>query len=902
MTQGSAKDFFISYNKADRAWAEWVAWKLEEAGYTTILQAWDFSAGSNFVIEMHNAARNARRTIALLSPDYLQAHFTQPEWAAAFVQDPTGEKGTLLPVRVHPCKLDGLLASISYIDLVDLDEVAAQTTLRAKVTATRAKPSQPPGFPGKAAPTIYFPGKKAEVWNIPYPRNPFFTGRAGLLENLRARLTATKSTALTQAISGLGGIGKTQIAIEYAYRYEYTYRYVLWVNAATSEEILNDFVALAALLKAPGYDPQDQRTAVPALKQRLAQQEDWLLILDNADDLPMVKDFLPARGNGHILLTTRARATGALAQPVEVDKMEGSEGILLLLRRAGLIASDGQMEQATEEARGAAAAIVTALDGLPLALDQAGGYIEETGCTLPDYLHLYQNHRKELLNWKSQLSPDYPATVATTWSLAFQRIEQANPAAAALLQFCAFLAPDAIPEEMISKGSNELGDILGPAAADSFKLNAAIEMLRRYSLVRRNAETKMLTIHRLVQVVLQENMSLEMQRLWAERAINVVSSYSSNVSSSQEGYLFFEKCIPHAYACTELIDRYGLMKPEASELLMTCGDYSRIFTRYKEAERFYQRTLDILEKMYGNDNVAVPPVLYAKGKLYYMQDRYKEAGYAYQKALKIYTMIQGEENDIAEIHGALGQLYHRQGLYQQAEAYYNEALNRYIKLLKEEGLDVAIQLHQLATLYEELGKYQLAEEIIVRAISAISLRPSITTNQSDMPALLGIFVKRFQKRDEYEKIEAFYQETLNTYEKQFGSEHPDIATILHELAWHKRWQGAYEEAETLYQRALSIRESMLGTKHTSTAETLYYLAELKRQRGEDEAAEALLQRAFRIYSEVLGDKHISTGVALHELARLYEAQNKYEQSKQFYLRALDTYEVVQGHEHLYASR
>lgn len=694
MMQDSAKDFFISYNKADRAWAEWTAWKLEEAGYTTILQAWDFSAGSNFIIDMHNAARNARRTIALLSPDYLQALFTQPEWAAAFVQDPTGEKGTLLPVRVRLCKPDGLLTSISYIDLVDLDEVAAQTTLLAKVKAVRAKPSQPPTFPGKAAPSIYFPGKKAEVWNIPYPRNPFFTGRAGLLDDLRARLTATKSTALSQAISGLGGIGKTQTAIEYAYRYEYTYRYILWVNAATSEGILNDFVGLAALLKAPGYDPQDQRTAVPALKQWLAQQEDWLLILDNADDLAMVKVFLPARRNGHILLTTRARATGALAQPIEIDKMESGEGILLLLRRSGLIAADGQAEQVTEEARNAATAIVTALDGLPLALDQAGGYIEENGSTLTDYLRFYQNHRKELLSRRSQLSPDYHATVATTWSLAFQQIEQVNPGAAALLQFCAFLAPDAIAEDMISQGSNELGDILGPISADNFKLNAAIEILRRYSLIRRNAETKMLIIHRLVQVVLQGNMSLEMQCLWAERAIQVANSYALNLSASEAGYVFFEKCMPHASICAELIDRYGLMKPEASELLMNCGNYAQTFARYKEAENFYQKTLNIREKMAGIEDLTVAPVLYKIAQLYHMQDRYKEAENAYQRALKIYTMTQGEEKNIADVDAALGQLYLQQGLYQQAEGYYKQALSYHVEMLKaDEKPEIAILLH-----------------------------------------------------------------------------------------------------------------------------------------------------------------------------------------------------------------
>ena len=122
MDTDAGKDFFISYTHADTKWAEWIAWQLEEAGYSTILQAWDFQPGMNFVLEMDKAATVARCTIAVLSPDYLSARYTQPEWAEAFRRDPKSEKGALLPVRVRKCEIEGLLGSIIYIDLVDLDE------------------------------------------------------------------------------------------------------------------------------------------------------------------------------------------------------------------------------------------------------------------------------------------------------------------------------------------------------------------------------------------------------------------------------------------------------------------------------------------------------------------------------------------------------------------------------------------------------------------------------------------------------------------------------------------------------------------------------------------------------------------------------------------------------------
>jgi hypothetical protein len=120
------KHFFISYNKADITWAEWIAWELEEAGYATIIQAWDFRPGSNFVTMMQERLETVDRVIAVLSQDYLEAKFTRAEWATAFSNDPTGEKGLLLPVRVRDCEPEALLKTIVYIDLVDLEEAKAK--------------------------------------------------------------------------------------------------------------------------------------------------------------------------------------------------------------------------------------------------------------------------------------------------------------------------------------------------------------------------------------------------------------------------------------------------------------------------------------------------------------------------------------------------------------------------------------------------------------------------------------------------------------------------------------------------------------------------------------------------------------------------------------------------------
>ncbi len=316
MDTDAGKDFFISYTSADTKWAEWIAWQLEEAGYSTILQAWDFQPGTNFVLAMDQAAKVARCTIAVLSHDYLSARYTQPEWAEAFRRDPKSEKGALLPVRVRNCEIEGLLGSIVYIDLVDLDEVKAQETLLVGVRQRRSKPKTAPGFPGAGEHTIpkprHFPGSLPPVWNVPYRRNAYFTGREDLLKRLSDALRTGNLAALTQpqAITGLGGIGKTQSAVEYAYRSSNDYQAVLWVTASTRETLIVSFLDLARLLNLPEKDEQDQMITVQAVKRWLEKHDDWLLIVDNADDLAMVEEFLPTGGTGHIVLTTHSQALG----------------------------------------------------------------------------------------------------------------------------------------------------------------------------------------------------------------------------------------------------------------------------------------------------------------------------------------------------------------------------------------------------------------------------------------------------------------------------------------------------------------------------------------------------------------------------------------------------------------
>jgi nucleoside phosphorylase len=372
----------------------------------------------------------------------------------------------------------------------------------------------------------YLESEPAGIWNVPYPRNPYFTGRDQQLDTLIHQLapaalveeTTLRRAALTRlrAMKGLGGTGKTQIAVEYAYRVRDLghFTHILWVNAS-EETLLTNFTALADILP---VSPETEKAAlVKEIKRWLERcAQPWLLIFDNADDLPALREYLPYSGNGAVLLTTRADAVGSLgASPLPVENMGLLEGTQFLLRRA-------QCQQPSDEEQNKATNVAIALESFPLALDQAGAFIEETHCSFDAYLQMYQIRRRDLLAQRGLQTTSYPHAVATTWSLSFQKVEQASPAAAELLRLCAFLAPDKIPEELIRDGASWRSPLLHQAA-DLATFNEMIKELLKFSLIKRLTETRTLSMHRLVQAVQRDIMEPEMQRQWAERVVRALN-------------------------------------------------------------------------------------------------------------------------------------------------------------------------------------------------------------------------------------------------------------------------------------------------------------------------------------------------------------------------------------------
>ena len=812
-----ALSIFFSYAHKDEVLRDELEKQLSILRWQGLITEWydrDIQAGTEWEHEINAHLNTAQIILLLISPDFLASPYCSSiEMTRALERHNAGE-ARVIPIILRPVEWEG--APFSKLQILPTDaqpvtswsdrDVALLNVTKGirkaieDLNMQRVKPQTSSPSTASTPVTMTVPSLP---WNVLLQRNPFFTGREAILSDLHMMFTSkgTTSTVQPQAISGLGGIGKTQIALEYAYRYRDDYRAVLWSRAGTPEELATDFVAIAQLLNLPENNAQDQSLVINAVKRWLETNNGWLLILDNVDTLAMVRDYFPVGTSGHVLLTTRAQSMSGLARKVEIDKLELEDGVLFLLRRAGIIAQDAPLDNVSEADQTTARAIVQAMDGIPLALDQAGAYIEETECGLSSYLMLYRKQRAKLLTLRGGFVPGHPEAVTTTWSLAFANVERANPAAVELLRLCTFLAPDAIPEEILTEGMPDLGPALQPVAADPFELNLAIGELLKYSLLRRNPKAQTLSIHQLVQVVLRDEMDEDTQRLWAERSVKAVNRAFPDVAF--EAWPCCERLLPHAQACAGLIEQWNFAFPEAARLLSQAGSYLTARAQYLEAESLYQRALHIFEQAHGPHHPDVATSLNGLANLYREQGKYEQAESLYQRALHIFEQAQLPDHpDVATSLNGLADLYREQGKYAKAEPLYQRALHIFEQAHGLDHPDVATSLHRLADIYREQGKYEQAEPL--------------------------------------------YQRALHIFEQAHGLDHPDVAYPLNGLADLYREQGKYEQAEPLYQQALSIRQKALGPEHPNVALLLENYAALLHQMNRTGEAVQLEERAQTI--------------------------------------------------------
>jgi len=639
ISQQPAVSVFLSYAHEDKLLVERLKKHLsllERQGRVSTWYDRQITPGTNWAEMIDARLEQASIILLLVSPDFIASDYCyQIEMKSALKRHKEG-KARVVPILLRPidwqgvpfAHLQALPTDAKFITTWKNEDEAFADVVAGVRRAIEDLPLLPASAPRAALPNI---------WNIPYPPNLFFTGREDLLLQLHNHLASGQTTALSQspqAISGLGGIGKTQLATEYAYRYSQDYDAVFWARADTQDALIASYNTIATLLNLPAQNAEKQEITITAVITWLQRHSKWLLILDNADDLDLLPRFLPPTAGGHILLTTRAWDMQRLATRLEVKTLSDEQGAILLLQRASLLAKDNTFAQASAKYRQLAIKLSQELGGLPLALDQAGAYMEATGISLEEYLHLYQTHRPTLLEDRRSLVEDHPDSVATTWSLSFERIEQKNPTAAALLQFCAHLAPDAIPESIIIEGAPYLGPILESLATNPLLFPQAVETLRTYSLIDRDPQAQTLSLHRLVQAAIRDRLSSNTEQDWKQRTILAVEVASPDVQDVRQ-WIACEQWLPHALVCAAWIEQEQVSSPTAASLLNRAGYYLNERARYNEAEPLYEQGLQIRRKVLGEEHPNTATSLNNLAGLYESQGRYAEAEPLLRQAVRI---------------------------------------------------------------------------------------------------------------------------------------------------------------------------------------------------------------------------------------------------------------------------
>src|SRR4051812_48871699 len=474
---------------------------------------------------MEAALERADRLLAVCTEAYFVSAFGGAELRAAFAGSAAAE-GRIVPVLVEPVTLPPLYAPLIHLDLTGLDEAAAAARLRTRLAGGR--PTGPPPFPLRDAEPSGrpgFAGRLPEVWKVP-PRNPRFTGRDGMLTELRRRLHAGEGTLTVQALYGLGGVGKTQLATEYAHRFAADYHLVWWIDAAQPVLIPDQLAALAARLELPpGPTVAD---TVERLLAELRGRTRWLLVLDNAERPADIADYRPG-GPGHVLVTSRHPGWGALGGRLEGDVLPRAETIALLRARIPAM-SEGLADK-----------LAAQLGDLPLAPAQAAGYLEQTDLPPADYLRRFRAHRTTLLTRGDVVG--YDGRVDTAWALSLERLRGQDPAAVRLLELAAFLAPEPIPLSLFSGHAEVLDEPLRGIAADPDALADTVGALVGYSLARRFPDG--FGVHRLVQAVIRHRLPPDRQQATAQRVVALLAAAAPGDPEDPNNLAAYTRLAPH---------------------------------------------------------------------------------------------------------------------------------------------------------------------------------------------------------------------------------------------------------------------------------------------------------------------------------------------------------------------
>ncbi|KIM89575.1 hypothetical protein PILCRDRAFT_1920 [Piloderma croceum F 1598] len=717
-----------------------------------------------------------------------------------------------------------------------------------------------------------------------------FTGRKKELNYIKSVLSTVHGNAPNRCVvHGIPGIGKTQLALQYAelsyYRQQYSF--IFWISGATVEKLNQGLAKVLTIVDHPDRDHPEQSTRLASVRHWFEQSNAWLLVLDNValDAVAFLRENLPRKNSsGNILMTTRtaivaeaaASVAGQQHQIFELRAPDLKDATNHLLREAGINADD-----AVAASTNGAEALVNCVGRLPLAISHVASFAKQSHVNLDDILHIYQSkHKFELISWENKLSRYEQKSVAITFSIQLEELERQSTDFGNFLKVLSFFDTESIPIKMITEG---VDDLQLQIASDSS--TPPLKPKRWRSLFPKIKSQwgwrgKHHAGHNYSPVIITTSTWIMTPKL--ESLINLISSP-----------VHLQQAIQKLH-CLSLV---GYESTTASSAPNAITAVLRIHDLVQFMIQESMRREDMHDQWF---NFAARLVC---GAFRHVDDPTSQMCWAQCEMLSPHMQSLTRCDDehavknyeFNEVSIGISQYLWSRGRYSEAETLSRRALAGTEILLGPQHLGTLRAVHQLAIVYDSQGRYKEAETLYGRVLKG--RQKLLGSKHMDTLGTVHNLASTYQSQGRYSQAEMLYRRALAGSEKLLGHQHPNTLHTVHNLAIVYQLQGRCHKAETLFKRALAGREKVIGPDHLDTLGTLNNLANDYRLQGRYVEAETLLRRALAGREKVLGSEHPDTLQTIGNLAIIYKSQGRYGEAEKLYRRSLAGFEKVLGIEH-----